>query len=260
MELENQSNEQPAEQQIEQKSDPFVERALELGWRPQEDWNGAPEDFIDAKEFVRRQPLFEKIDHQSKELRALKQAFEAFKTHHSKVKEVEYNRALAALKAEKRRALSEGETERALAIEDKLEEIQEQKAQFEQDAASVQVEEQPVARPEFIRWRGENSWYGQDRAMTAFADKLGVELHTKGYSPQEVLSAITKEIRKEFAHKFKNPARDRASSVESGSRGGSKAESEFQMSDDERRIMNKIVAAGGITKEQYIAELKKVRG
>lgn len=248
------------EVQQESKSDPFVERATELGWRPQEEWTGAPEDFIDAKEFVRRQPLFEKIDHQSKELRALKQAFDAFKTHHSKVKEAEYNRALAALKAEKRRALSEGETERALAIEDKVEEIQEQKAQFEQEAASVQVNEQPVVAEEFLRWKSENSWYGNDRAMTAFADKLGIDLHSQGYDRQAVLKEINKEIRKEFAHKFKNPNRDRVGSVEGGSRTSNKSEPEFQMSDDERRIMNKILSVGGITKEQYIADLKKVRG
>lgn len=260
MDPEIQGQEGQPEVQPEVKSDPFTDRALELGWRPQEEWNGAPEDFVDAKEFVRRQPLFDKIDHQSKELRALKQAFDAFKTHHSKVKEAEYNRALAALKAEKRRALSEGETERALAIEDKVEEIQEQKAQFEQEAASVQVDEPAVARPEFVRWRGENNWYGQDRAMTAFADKLGVELHQQGLSPQDILTQITRETRKEFAHKFKNPARERAGSVEGGSRAGNRSEPEFQLSDDERRIMNKIVAMGGITKEQYIADLKKVRG
>lgn len=253
-------NTEQVDNKPEQTTDPFTERAIELGWRPQEEWSGAPEDFIDAKEFVRRQPLFEKIEHQSKEIRALKQAFDAFKTHHSKVKEAEYNRALAALNAEKRRALSDGETERALVIEDKMEEIQGQKEQFEQEAASVQVEEQPTARPEFVRWTQENNWYNQDRAMTAFADKVGIELRNQGYSPTEILAQVTKEVRKEFPHKFKNPARERAGSVEGGSRRQSSNETDFQMSDDERRIMNKMLAVNNsITKEQYIAELKAIK-
>jgi hypothetical protein len=254
-------NTEQSEQKEQPAVDPFTERAMELGWRPQEEWTGAPEDFIDAKEFVRRQPLFEKIDHQSKELRALKQAFDAFKTHHSKVKEAEYNRALAALKAEKRRALSDGETERALVIEDKMEEIQEQKTQFEQEAASVPETDAATLRPEFVRWTQENTWYNSDRAMTAYADKLGIELRNEGYSPPEILERVSREVKKEFAHKFKNPARERAGSVEGGSRMQSNAEPEFKMSDDERRIMNRMLAAGnlGITKEQYIAELKSMK-
>jgi hypothetical protein len=249
---------QEPEVKQEQKSDPFVERAMELGWRPHEEWDGAPEDFIDAKEFVRRQPLFEKIEHQSKEIRAVKQALDAFKQHHSRVKETEFNRALAALKAERRRALSEGETDRALALEDKIDEVTEQKNQFEQEVVSQPVDTQP--RPEFVRWTQENTWYNKDKAMTAFADRLGVELHQQGYSPEEVLQKVSREVRTEFKHKFTNPKRERAGAVESGSRIQSNAEPEFQMSDDERRIMNRFVQTGVMTKEQYIADLKKIRG
>lgn len=256
----NENTEQLPEGTEQPVSDPFTERAMELGWRPQEEWTGAPEDFIDAKEFVRRQPLFEKIEHQSREMKALRAAFDAFKTHHSKVKEAEYNRALAALKTEKRRALSEGETERALVIEDKIDEIQEQKQQFETEAASVATQEVAQPRPEFVRWQQENTWYGKDRAMTAYADRLGVELANQGYSPEEVLTRVTRDVRDEFKHKLTNPKRDRAGAVESGSRVGRSSEPEFQLSDDERRIMNRLVAAGGLTKEEYIKELKRVRG
>jgi hypothetical protein len=246
----------------EQKTevDPFVERATELGWRPEEEWSGAPEDFIDAKEFVRRQPLFEKIEHQSKEIRAMKQAFDAFKQHHSKVKEAEYNRALAALKAEKRRALSDGETDRALVIEDKIDEITEQKDQFEQDVAATNVAEPATQRPEFVRWTSENTWYGKDRAMTAFADRLGVDLAGQGYSPDEILQRVTREVRDEFRHKLTNPKRDRAGAVEASTRSTKSPQAEFQMSDDERRVMNKFISTGVMTKEQYIEELKKIRG
>lgn len=243
----------------EAKLDPFTERAMELGWRPQEEWQGDPSDFIDAKEFVRRQPLFEKIEHQSRELKQLRQAFDSFKTHHSKVKEAEYNRALAALKTERRRALSEGETDKALAIEDQIEDIEGQKEQFESEASKAE-QEAPVARPEFVRWTQENAWYGKERAMTAFADRLGVELAQKGMSPSEVLQEVTREIKKEFSHKFSNPRRERAGSVESGSRSSNSSEPDFQMTDDERRIMNRLVGAGALTKDEYIKELKRTRG
>lgn len=45
---------------------PYEAKALEMGWRPKEEWDGPEEDFIDAKEYVRRKSLFEKIEHQNK--------------------------------------------------------------------------------------------------------------------------------------------------------------------------------------------------
>lgn len=252
--------EEVVEDEVKQETpelSPVEQRAMEMGWRPKEEWDGDDDDFVDAKEFINRQPLFDKIEHQSKELRQLRQAFDAFKTHHSKVKEAEYKRAMAALKAERRRALQEGETEHALMLEDKIEEISSEKEEFDNSQKSV---EQPTVRPEFVEWSSKNKWYGTDVAMSAFADRLGIELHQKGYQPAEVLDMITKEVKREFKHKFENQRRAGAPSVESGSRQVVANEADFKMTDDERRIMNKIVAMGGITKEQYISELKKTRG
>jgi len=244
----------------EVKSDPLTERALEMGWRPETEWDGAPEDFIEAKEFVRRKPLFEKIEHQSKELKQLRQAFDAFKTHHTKVKETEYNRALKQLKDARRQALSEGETDRAMVLEDKIDEIQEQKQEFDQSAQTAQVQTDNSPRPEFVRWTSENNWYGKDRAMTSYADRLGVELAGQGMHPEEVLREITREMKKEFAHKFTNPKRDAPGAVEGGSRRANISEPAFSLSEDETRIMNRMVRAGAMSKEDYIKELKKVRG
>jgi cytochrome c556 len=77
------SGTEPTEAPVEQapqRSD-IETRALEMGWRPKEEFEGSEDDFIDAKEFVRRKPLFEKIEHQSKELKQIKQALEACKGH-----------------------------------------------------------------------------------------------------------------------------------------------------------------------------------
>lgn len=243
------------------KPDPFVEKATQLGWRPEEDWEGAPEDFIDAKEFVRRQPLFEKIEHQSKAIKNLNAAFEAFKQHHSKVKENEYNRALEQLKSARRRALTDGETDQALMLEDKIDEIKEQKNEFDQQLQETQRYE-PEQRPEFQRWLPNNSWYNKDEAMTAFADRVGVKAHKDGYSPEVVLEMVTKAVKTEFKHKFTNPKRDGPSSVEGGTRRGAKAEASdvAGMSEDDVRMMNKIVRSGALSKEDYIKEYKRVQG
>ena len=253
--------EQPAEAPVKEevKVDPFEAKALDMGWRPKEEWDGDEADFIDAKEFVRRKPLFEKIEHQSKSIKQLTEAFEALKTHHTKVKESEYQRALKTLKEARREALREGETERALAYEDKIEEVELQKAEFDSDAAKVNVPVEQEAHPEFVAWKQRNGWYSKDNELRQFADTYGMSLAKQGKSPQEVLDAVAQRVRKAFPEKFTNPNRDKPGAVEAPSRKGAASDG-FQMTEDERTIMKKILRVGGLTEADYIKELKKVRG
>lgn len=254
--------EQPIEQaetKPAEKVDPYVQKALEMGWRPQEEWDGDEADFIDAKEFVRRQPLFEKIEHQHKAIKELQKAFDALKTHHTKVKESEYQRALKSLKDARKEALREGETERALAYEERIEDIEQQKSEFEQEARKIDTPTEQTAHPEFVAWRNQNRWYDKDEELRDFADSYGITLAKKGKPPAEVLDAVAKQVRKVFPEKFTNPNRDKPGAVESPSRKGSSQDT-FQMTEDERRIMKTIVRAGGITEAEYLKELKRVKG
>ena len=246
------------ESQEQKQYSAIEQRALEQGWRPKEEFAGDPETFIDAPEFVRRGELFSKIEHQNKELKAVKQALEALKTHHSRVKEVEYDRALKALQNARKQALVEGETERFLDLEQRIEEVKEEKAAFDEELRAVKAADVPQVNPAFTAWVSENSWYETSKPMRAYADKLGVELAAEGHSPDQVLKMVEREVKKEFAHKFTNPKASRPSAVEPAGRGGSKPDS-FQMTDEERSIMRKFVRSGVMTEEQYIADLKKTR-
>lgn len=238
------------------------QRALDQGWRPKEEFEGDENEFIDAAEFVRRGELFSKIEHQSKEVKQLRQALEAFKVHHTNVKASEFKRALKQIDAARRQAVVDGEHDRAFALEDKMEEIKEEKAQF--DAEIQQVSTAPVAPhtdPVWENWQASNSWYGKDKAMTALADELGKEYRAEvlagNLSKDQVFDKIAKEVKTEFKHKFQNNKTSRPAAVESSSRGGrSNYSDSFQMSDDERSIMRKIVKTGIMTEAQYLKELK----
>lgn len=253
-------NEQVQEKEVH--TDPYVEKALELGWRPEEEWDGSPEDFIDAKEFVRRQPLFDKISGLSKHVKNLEQSFEALKQHHTRVKEVEFQRAVDTLQKARRQAMRDGETEQALAIEEKIEDIQSQKQEFEELQKEQPSPQAP--NPAFVSWMEQNKWYQKDDAMTAYADTLGVKLKQQGLDNDEILKRVTVEVRKEFKHKFTNPKRDSASSVEGGSRkpaaGNKLSDVENSMSEQDRSMMNKLIRSGALTKEQYLEEFQRIQG
>lgn len=237
------------------------QKALEQGWVPKDEFEGDETTFIDAPEFVRRGELFSKIEHQSKELKEVRKALESFKQHHTRVKEVEYERALKALQQAKRKAMVEGEHEQFFALEEREEEVKAEKAAFETEAKQpiVQEQETPV---EFTNWVEKNSWYSKDRAMRAVADTLGIDLAKQGMKPADVLKEVEQLVRKEFPHKFRNEKASRPSAVEAPSRSGTtkSADSGYKLDETEHRIGMSFVRQG-LYKNigEYAAELKKIK-
>lgn len=259
--------EQTSQESSKQELSAVEQKALEMGWRPLEEFEGDPEDFIDAKEFVRRKPLFEKIEHQSKELKAVRKALEAFKGHYSKVREVEFERAMRRLKEEQKQALVDQDVDRFYAIEEAKESIQKEKDAFVEAQQQSEIKEEPTLHPTFQAWMNRNPWYSTEKHMRVFADDLGVQL-ARTMPPDQVLKEVEKRVREEFPHKFRNPNKDKPGSVEEGSRssagrtnaGASLSAFEKSLSDDERRVMNQLVRGGHITKEAYLKDLKAIKG
>lgn len=250
---------QPDTEQKEPSSvDPIEQRAREMGWRPLEEFNGAEEDFIDAKEFVRRKPLFDKIEAQGKHLKQLTRALEDLKTHYTKVRETEFNRALQALRQERKEAVAAGDGE-------KFEQVDAQIKSFESAAAELKEEQnKPVIDEsipqEFQAWKTRNRWYDDDSDMRDFADTIGLGYHNKGKSVTEVLALVEKAVKKQFPEKFKNPNKESAPPVDV-SKGTSRGRSnDIELTDIERQMMNTLVRSGVMTKEEYLNDLRKVKG
>jgi len=250
---ENQTQDQP-------KQHTEVElRAMEMGWRPRDEFSGEDDDFIDAKEFVARKPLYDKIAQQSKQLKNVTQAVEALKEHYGKVQETEYNRALKALKAERKQALVDGDADKFESLDDEIKSVERQVDVLKKEQEVPIVKEEPTVHPEFADWQNRNRWYGEVGYMRKFADELGAQL-ANTMSPSKVLAEVEKAVRKEFPHKFSNPNKADAPDVGTSKGGGRTRGADIQMTDQEKRIMDTLVRGGHITKEKYISDLKKAKG
>lgn len=236
---------------------PVEQRAIEQGWRPKEEFEGDESEFIDAPEFVRRGELFSKIEHQNKELKATRQALETFKQHYSRVKEVEYERALKSLQQVRKQAMVDGETERALDLEEKIDALKEEKEVFTRQAQAPAVQ-QVEGEAEFTAWVSKNGWYEKDPIMKGAADAIGLEYAKKGWTPDQVLAKVSQDIRKEFPHKFASPAQARPAAVEGSSRTGATKTATVRLSDEQERVAAKLIKIGAMTREEYIADLKKM--
>lgn len=242
---------------IEGEVSPVQQEALSQGWVPKEEFDGDEERWVDAGEFVRRGELFRKIESQSKELKDVKRALNELAKHNAKVREVEYARAIAALKVEKKTALSEGDADRVVDLDDKIDLVKDQQKQLQQQQVQ-QVVPQEVD-PAFGAWVQKNSWYENNPEMRKFADRLGVVLAAE-MSPTEVLKEVEKEVKERYKDKFRNPNRDRAGAVEGVSnRQGKTSGADIELSDVEKTVMKTLVDGGHITKEEYLKQLKSTR-
>lgn len=247
---------------------PIEEQARAKGWKPQEEWTGSPDVWVDAKEFLAREPLFKRIEGMSQEVKSLRaamgqaqQVIEDLKQHNARVEVAAYERALRDLKAEKRQALSEGEVERVMEIEDKIDELKEAKVQAQTPKQPMQIN-QPTIHPELKAWMDRNTWYTTDPELQDEATALGIAYKKrKGdtVTNQDVLDYVENKIKTMHPEKFRNPARQAPASVETEGRPArAKAQDDVQLSSEEEAVMKRLIRQGVMTEAEYKRQIKEV--
>lgn len=232
------------------------QQAMEQGWVPQDEWDGDPEQWRPAKEFLDRGELFKKIEDQNRTIKEFKRALDDLKGHHAKTRETEYARAIHALKAQKIAALEEGDAAAVVKLDDQIDLVKDEQSKLKQAAREPQDE----PNPEFTNWVDKNKWYETNQPMRAYADALGRDLAYKGLTPEEVLKEVERQVRDEFPQKFRNANRDKPGAVESSTNKGAKGNNDVSLSDEERRVMQRFVRTGVMTEKEYMAELKRIKG
>lgn len=234
------------------------QQAMEQGWRPKAEWEGDESKWRDAKEFVERGELYGKIDTMGRDLKETKKALRMLQEHHAKLKDVEYKKAVDELKVAQKKHLESGDSDAYLETTEILTDIK-----AEQKAREVVRQNTPQqVDPRFTQWVETNKWYSTDKEMKQYADIIG-QGYAKAYpetDPEDVLKYVTAEVKSKFKDKFVNPNRTKPSSVESGSGVASTGNKAFEMSDEERKVMNTFIRQGIMTKEAYMEELKSMRG
>lgn len=237
---------------------PVELEAIEQGWVPKDTFQGDEHKWVDAGEFLRRGELFKKIEQVSHTAKRAQQTLEEFKQHYAKVRETEYQNALKTLRAERRAAMADGDFERMEAIEERMEGVKTEAANVQAEVATTNT---PEVHPDVAAWVEANPWYNKDPDMRAFADGAAMQLNKEGVGGKELLKAIDAKIRKTFPNKFTNPNRERPGAVESTSTKSSTVKKDsYELSDQEKRICDTFVRDGIMTREEYIADLKKVKG
>jgi hypothetical protein len=235
---------------------PIELEARNQGWVPQDEWQGDPEKWRPAKEYVDRGELLRRIEGQSKSLKETQQALKQLADMHKKVREVEYQRALNDLKTQKKAAMIEGDLARVAEVDESIDYLKEQQQKVVEDPVIPEITHTP---PALAVWEESNKWYKSDRAMTAFANDLAAELRGKGYGLEMALQEIDKQVRLEFPHKFRNPNKPTASAVEGASKPRKSSSDNIELTEEQRRVARKFIQMGAFKNEQeYLDQLKSI--
>jgi len=234
---------------------PKEQEAWDKGWRPLDKWleDGKDEDdFVSANEFLSRSSLFKAIDNRNQEIDKLKSVVEGLKKHYDKVKDAAYKQAVEDLRKEKVQAMSEGEWDRVLEIEE------------QEKGLSPPEEEEEITNPEdapvFKEWLTDNPWYKEKDKLRRYADITGYEIRqgNPDMSDAELFKKVADEVKAAFPDEFGGRGRlpNRGDKPGNSSRGGSSRDYQ-KMTPEEKAMCKRFVDAGVMTQEQYISDLKE---
>lgn len=243
-------------------TEPSIEdRAREQGWKPKEEFDGDTSKWVSAETFVAKGELIDKIESLGKRLKDNDRTIAMLKEHHARVKETEFKNAVAFLKSQKKEAYENGDVDKIIEIDDKIAEVRDTQKRQQQEIESSQSGE-GEAHPDFIAWTNENKWYERNSEMKTDADMIGAayKRNNPNKTPQEILDHVSGKIRKMYPDEFQNQNRNRPSAVEGGGQRQVASRDAFALSDEEKKVMNTFIRQGIMTKEEYINEIKKVRG
>jgi hypothetical protein len=234
-----------------------LKEAKRQGWVPQEDYNGPEDKWVDADTFVKKGKEINALlrkdnDFLKREVSDMKSTMMEFKKFHAETEKRAYERAMADLRDQKKEAISTGDGEKVLQIDDAIDELK----------SARQVEKtQPAPQPdpEFVMWSEENRWYTNDSQLRTEADMIGEVI--KRQNPTLIgnafLTEVTNRVKRMYPEKFTNGNRARPSPVEgtTAPKASSKNGKAFNdLPPEAKAACQKFEKNGLLTREQYLKE------
>jgi hypothetical protein len=245
-------------------------RAESYGWKPKDKWvedGNAEEDWVPAKHFLKFGEVKQQLISKDKQLTKQEKIIKMMKNHHTSVKELAVQEAVAKLKAERNAALEENDLVRAEQLRDKIEETKEKAVKQKALPAEIEKELQDDPKddgppPEYFEFLDENPWYNAKKPdeMTKEADKIGwaervaAESEGKAITPKEIYKAVAVKIRKLYPEKFSTPKSPQSDSPSKSS--GERGSSGVKLTEEQLAIAKN----SGLSPEKYAEELKGYRG
>ena len=250
------------------------ETAHKSGWRPKEDWNGDPDEWVEAKEFNFRGELMGRISEQSSILSNFKnQIAERDQTigdlvkHHKSVSEREYKKALKTLKDAKIEAIDDGDGSAVVELDNEIDELKSRKAEVDKVSEPTNAAITDTTPKEVVDWlqKPQNKWYVNDPFLKSVADGIAKDImqQTPNVTPDNLLRKMDAKMREELPHKFEgspsvneNEPDDRTNTSANGK--GGKRYGMKDLDETQQECAKRFIKTGVMTLKEYIDDLKAI--
>ena len=257
----------------------FESEARAQGWVAAEEFRGSESDWVDAETFVRRgkeiMPILRKNNEKllkelgearkiAEEARESAKEFREYQKQQFEKKTKDLEGQLEQQKQAKRDAITQGDGDRAIAIDDAMDDLKEQRLEAKEDlkAAEEKAKEVPqfTQDPILNNWMEKNDWFGKDSRMTNIANGVGVTLRQEdpNLAGQAFLDKLDSELQEMFPEKF---GKKRTPNPMEGSPNGTARPSVSSgkktynnLPPEAKAACDKFVKQGLMTKEAYVAE------
>ena len=248
-----------AEQQsVPEVDEETLKEAKRQGWVPQEDYNGPEDKWVDADTFVKKGKEINALlrkdnDFLKREVAEMKTTMMEFKKFHADTEKRAYERAMSDLRDQKKEAISTGDGDKVLQIDDAIDELKTRKP----EPAAARASNQPD--PTFVQWNEDNSWFGKDTELTNEANLIGevIKRQNPTLIGSEFLDEVTKRVKKMYPEKFTNSNRSRPSPVEGTTAPRASAKNGKSYNDlppEAKAACQKFEKSNLLTREQYLKE------
>jgi hypothetical protein len=247
--------EAPATPEIDEET---LKEAKRQGWVPQEEYTGPQDKWVDADTFVKKGKEINALlrkdnDFLKREVAEMKSTMMEFKKFHAETEKRAYERAMSDLREQKKEAISTGDGDKVLQIDDAIDELK-QSRQTEKVA-------HPVNQPDatFIQWSEDNKWYTSDAQLKTEADMIGevIKRQNPTLIGEAFLNEVTTRVKRMYPEKFTNANRSRPSPVEgtTAPKATGKGGKGFNdLPPEAKAACQKFEKNGLLTREQYLKE------
>ena len=246
--------ETPVEEEVPE-ANPIEEKALAKGWKPQDQYQGDPDEFVDAGEFLRRQPLFDQLSKKERKIRDLERKLEGTTKFVQGIEKRVRDQTLAEIEADRRKAVEDGDVE---AFEDADKRYKE--AAKEPEPPKEETDNEIPEEVQAFAKRND-AWFEKNAAMTEDAVAYTKFYRGRGKDLNEALVEAEKDIKRKYADFFKNPNQERPQTVAGGNRDKGKAQRGYNDLTPEQKgvwaAMKSVYHAEGKSVNDYIKELEK---
>jgi hypothetical protein len=241
---------------VETSVNPTEEKARAKGWRPQEEFDGNPEDFVSAKEYIRVGEIIDRTKNVERMLNAVsKQNQEMYK----KFQDAEiqgYKRAVEELKLNRQAALDVGDSVQADQITEQMTAYKDTITQEEQKLKQNQIPQETL---EFLQRN--KDWFGVDQKLTRLTilKEEELRLNHPEKSQSEILEMVEVEMSPHSKKAGKPTPRPLATPNRSSESPARTKHSISDLSRDEKDVYNGIKQADPTyTVDAYIQQLKDI--